>query len=261
MSPFLIGKSTPTYLHTSAAAGGGPAWNPATDGGMVAWWRSDSLTLTGGSNVASFDDKSGNGHPLSAVNNGLTTVNATAINGHPGVYSDNTSNVIQSRFDRSIPFDKSVFSIGFVFKPNESATRNGTSFPRIVSLLGSGDLVDYSGSRSMSVVAYRAGTPQVFFENGGVITSVTTPGFPFTDDAPLHVLLVGTGTQVLVYYAGVLTDTWTLNAHLGNTDLEVSFGGNHADDSLDAHLGELMITGTSVSVTDWNAYISSYWGL
>jgi hypothetical protein len=235
--------------------GGVSAFSPADIAGLQGWWKADSLSLSDGDPVATWEDSSGNSRDLTE---GTTkpTYETGILNSLPVVRFDGTD-------------DKIAFVSGSTWLSGDNLTifcvyvmrGEPDAAGRYISVVGAVGELDYDGPDGL-----------IFFHNTGAgaeeqtmtNTVVQTTQTSSLDTPSLETFRL-TGGTFTHRHNGAAADTDPTGALATQAWREFRLGGSgRADEYTQADMAEILVYDSSLSDTDRDAveaYLADKWGL
>jgi hypothetical protein len=220
-----------------------PTWAPSSIPGLTGWWRGDDVTLSG-SNVSSWNDKSGNGRHFTqatGANQPLFVASDANFGGQPTLDFNGSTHRLGSTWTLANIFDAGAKSAGVVFIA-DTITGTGSSNPTgnngilmnataayttCFSLNATQGLVasNYDGNYDMIAVAQPTATlTQALFRHAGGFIYVNRNGGTFTSVASgntsvtTNTMNVGCNQGATVFFDGQIAELWTSNQDISGAD-------------------------------------------
>lgn len=253
-------------------------FDPRTIPGLVSWHdASDSATITVGTGVSSWADKSGKGYTLSqSTGNNQPTTGTRTIGGRNALDFDGSNDGLSGGFslDFTTPKEFTVFAV--------SATdTTAAGYQPLVSVERT-NATDYT---SGFVIARRTTRPEIAIGDGRTSDSPAQQGTlirRFNDDTTSAVVYAAyasasantTGfwkngsVQALATWYGTLAASSFLSSGSGDHRLTVGAGSSASADSLtewfDGIVGEVLVYKSALSASQLSAvtrYLGKKWGI
>ena len=238
------------------------AFLPTTIPGCTLWLDGAdraSMTFTSGSttNVATWNDKSGNGNTATSLGSANPILTQSLINGFQGISFPNTGTSPNPTyfFDGPISLTGASISYFIVCVPSSVSVMAGS--PRILALAATG-AVDYT-SASYLVALYQSGNFGAYRISGAAPLAVTA-------NTPYIFSAIATSGNVGIYQNGGTVTNITVSG-TGNFSISrfrVANEMNPATDLFNGNIGEVIVYNSTIT-TDQRQQVEGYlawkWGL
>ena len=220
---------------------------------------SDATTVTTGTNVVTWLDKSGNGNNATSVGTAYPVKTANAINGVQAISFPNTTTTPNPTyfFDGPISLTSASITYFVVCTPFSTSVMAGS--PRILSLAATG-AVDYT-SASYIVALYQLNTGVGAYRNGnGSVPLTVVANTPYIFSA------IATNGNVAIYQNGGSVSNITTGAGtvFAVSRFRVCNEFNPATEEFNGYVGEVIIYNTTLTTTQRQqieTYLGSKWGI